>query len=60
MSEKEIVIRTLNVLEVLSVEKTIVEDIIPRRIVTGYPRPIAVQVSFLICRCITLTNFILN
>ena len=44
MSEKEIVIRTLNVLEVLSVEKTIVEDIIPRRIVTGYPRPIAVQV----------------
>ena len=60
MSEKEIVIRTLNVLEVLSVEKTIVEDIIPRRIVTGYPRQIAVQVSFVICRCITLTNFILN
>ena len=42
--EKVIVIRTLNVLEALFVEKTTVEEIFRHRKATGTALPIAVQV----------------
>ena len=42
MWEKGTVIRTLSVLEALSVEQTIVEQIILPRVVTGIVLPIAV------------------